>query len=52
MRKWGQKMHVSGENNLKICPINSLYVISFYHGNLDLNGQENVFDLIPMHSQA
>lgn len=42
----------SGENSLKICPINSEFIIYLYHGNLEFNGEEKRFDLTSMHLQC
>lgn len=43
----------SGENSLKICPINSEFIIYLYHGNLEFNGQKKKrFDLTSTHLQC
>lgn len=41
-----------GESSLKICPINSVFIIYFYHGNLEFNEQEKRFDSTSMHLQC
>lgn len=51
--KMGAKMMCeAGRNSLKICPINSVFIIYFYHGNLEFHGQEKRFDLTSMHLQC
>ena len=37
------------ENSLKICSINSVFIISFYHGNLEFNEQEKRSDFTSKH---